>query len=94
VDFAQVLKMVTRFVGILRSTDWGTDMPSSKKPSDNLDFDRDIPTTDADIKALRDSRPTREPWDLRDINSLAAPDLWPSRRDQRSTFPDQPPFEL
>jgi hypothetical protein len=69
-------------------------MASLKNPSDNLDFERDIPTTEADIQALRKNRPTREPWDLRDINSLAAPGWWPDRRDRRSVFPDQPPFEL
>lgn len=73
---------------------WEDGLKKSEDFPDRLDFEQDIPTTEADILALRKNRPTRVVFDLRDINSLAAPIVSDALLRERKTFAGQPPFEL
>jgi len=67
-----------------------------KKTSDtlDLDFEKDVVTTVADIKALRTNRPISSTGDLRNLNRLRSP--FPAGKDvrRRKISPDQPPFEI
>jgi hypothetical protein len=69
-------------------------MPSSKDPVEALDFERDQPTTEMDIEALRECRPPARLTDLRAIQDLAPPDWFEEREGVRRVFGDLPPFEL
>ena len=67
---------------------------SSKKPSDaSRPLDWRIPTTAADVIALRRAREKRRPWPLDALNLLAPPPLFPARTIRR--IPDgAEPFRL
>jgi len=69
-------------------------MPKSTDDGLELDFDRDLPTTPADIEALRAARPQARLLDLRDVNRLAPPAGFKERPGLRKPFGDWPPFEL
>jgi hypothetical protein len=68
---------------------------SSKKLSELLDFERDLPTTSEDVRALRENRPKAgDDW-LEQLQSLA--DQFPpseEARRRRRTFAGCEPFEL
>jgi len=68
---------------------------TSPKPSERLDFERDVPTTGADIRALRKHRPQAGPNWLEQVTKLAAqaPDAATELR-HRATFADCVTFEL
>lgn len=68
---------------------------SSKEPSDLLDFERDIPTTPEDIRALRENRPRSRPDWLEQLQELVdqVPNAHEIRR-RRRTFEGFEPFEL
>lgn len=68
---------------------------SSKKRSDLLDLERDIPTTPEDIRALRENRPRFGPDWLEQLQELV--DQVPNAheiRSRRKTFEGAEPFEL
>ena len=67
---------------------------SSSESDSALDFDRDLPTTQEDIEALRKCRAVSTPLDLRNINRLSPPDFFSVDLSLRPTFGDLPPFEL
>ena len=68
---------------------------SSRKPSDLLDLERDIPTTPEDVLALRENRPPAgDDW-LAELQRLA--DQFPETDEtlrKRPTFEGCAPFEL
>jgi len=69
-------------------------MKGSKSSSADLDLERGIPTTVADVEALRRIR-----WEARSLGTLDLRFLDASRlpfppMPRRSVFPDAPPFEL
>jgi hypothetical protein len=67
----------------------------SKRPSELLDLERDLPTTPEDVRALRENRPKAgDDW-LEQLQSLA--DQFPlseEARRRRRTFAGCEPFEL
>jgi hypothetical protein len=66
-------------------------LPSSNDLFDGWDLERDLPTTAADVEALRRHRPRGSLEDLARLSALADPEAL--RR--RPTFsPDLPDFEL
>ena len=69
-------------------------MPKSFEEYPDLDFDRDLPTTPADVAALRALRPQARYSDLRDIDLLNPPKGFREREGLRKPFADWPPFEL
>ena len=86
-----------KFLGLkvsLDKTGRGTILPSSPDDRSTLDLDRDLPTTAADVEALRRCRPARTPFDLRDINSLSPTGFEYVDLSRRPTFRGMPPFEL
>jgi len=58
-----------------------------------LDLERDLPTTSADVEALRAARRVLPPGDLTQLDRLWPPLPIPFMS-QRKIFPEQPPFEL
>lgn len=69
-------------------------MPDSNDRSKSLDFDRDLPTTEADVEALRARRPKARLTDLTNIRDLIPPEWFEERKGVRKVFGDLPPFEL
>ena len=69
-------------------------MPSSKDRADGLDLERDLPTTEADVEALRRLRPRARLTDLTKIGDLVPPEWFEERDGVRKIFGDLPPFEL
>jgi len=69
-------------------------MPTSNDRGDALDLDRDLPTTAADVEALRARRPQARLTDLRNIKDLAPPEWFEERKGLRRVFGNLPPFEL
>jgi hypothetical protein len=69
-------------------------MTKSSDEYSDLDFDRDLPTTPADVEALRAAGPQARLLDLKDINRLAPPEGFKERSGLRKPFGDWPPFEL
>jgi hypothetical protein len=69
---------------------------TSKKPSEPLFGDRDLPTTSADVLALRLHRPRAGADWLEDLVTLAKqmPDDVTAALRRRRTFAGLPPFEL
>lgn len=70
-----------------------TDSESSSGASDLRDLERDLPTTEEDLRALRENRPRPgEDWleELRVLSELVGPEVL--RR--RPTSEGVPPFEL
>ncbi|HYH44929.1 MAG TPA: hypothetical protein VEG34_04540 [Thermoanaerobaculia bacterium] len=67
----------------------------SSEPLDLLDLERDIPTTQEDIEALRRHRPLvpENWWDVLTEASEQLPGLEEARH-RRKTFAGCPPFEL
>jgi len=76
-------------VDVSRST-----IVSSKRASEDVDFDRDVPTTAADVEALRRSRPVADPEILQHLDRLRADRLSPKIQPRRSTSKGWEPFEL
>jgi hypothetical protein len=68
---------------------------SSKEPPKLLDFERDIPTTPEDIRALRENRPKLDPTWIDRLTEVVAqlPNVDEARR-RRRTFEGFEPFEL
>ncbi len=66
----------------------------SNLPSDGLDLERDLKTTEADVEALRRNRPIEPAGSLENLDRLEAPGIGAPRGRRRTVFPDQPPFEL
>jgi hypothetical protein len=69
-------------------------MPGSKDRVEALDFERDQPTTENDVEALRESRPQARLTDLKAIQDLAPPEWFDEREGVRRVFGNLPPFEL
>jgi hypothetical protein len=69
-------------------------MARSSDHDHTLDFERDLPTTPADVEALRASRTRAAYSDLRDLERLAPPEGFRERDGLRNPFCDWPPFEL
>jgi len=69
-------------------------MPSSKDRVDALDLERDLPTTEMDVEALRSLRPQARLTDLTKIGDLVPPEWFEERDGVRKVFGDLPPFEL
>lgn len=69
-------------------------MPTSNDRVDALDLDRDLPTTAADVEALRARRPQARLTDLTNIRDLAPPKIFEEREGVRKVFGDLPRFEL
>ncbi len=69
-------------------------MPKSGDATQALNFDRDLPTTRADVEALRAARPQARYADLRDLRLLAPPEGFKECEGLRKPFGDWPPFEL
>ncbi|HWN42609.1 MAG TPA: hypothetical protein VNW71_10325 [Thermoanaerobaculia bacterium] len=67
----------------------------SQKPSDLLNFERDIPTTREDIRALKEHRPhAGEDW-LHQLEELSQQfPISPEDLARRPTFEGCEPFEL
>lgn len=67
----------------------------SQEPSDLLDFERDIPTTPEDVRALREHRPhAGEDW-LAQLEELSKQfPISPEELARRPTFKGADPFEL
>ncbi|HXO19177.1 MAG TPA: hypothetical protein VOA87_04545 [Thermoanaerobaculia bacterium] len=66
-----------------------------KDPSDQFDLERDLPTTEEDVRALRENRPpaTEDWWDvLTRLSEQFPPSAEALRR--RRTFEGCEPFEL
>jgi hypothetical protein len=68
---------------------------SSKRPSDLLNLERDLPTTPEDIRALRENRPKPAADWLEQLTKLSRqiPNVEEVRR-WRKTFAGCEPFEL
>jgi hypothetical protein len=69
-------------------------MPNSDNRAGALDFDRDLPTTEMDIEALRRCRPSARFTNLKNMNELTPPEWFEERKGVRQVFGDLPPFEL
>ena len=69
-------------------------MPRSKDRADTLDLERDLPTTEMDVEALRALRPRARLTDLTKIGDLVPPEWFEERVGGRKVFGDLPPFEL
>ena len=69
-------------------------MPTSNDRVDALDLDRDLPTTAADVEALRARRPQARLTDLTNIRDLVPPKIFEEREGVRRVFGDLPRFEL
>ena len=69
-------------------------MRRSRRRSEDLDLERDLVTTAADVEALRRNRATLAPGSLVDLEWLTPPTVGPDPPQRRTTFPAQPPFEL
>lgn len=69
-------------------------MPNSNDRVNALDFERDLPTTEMDVEALRARRPQARLTDLKNIGDLAPPEWFEEREGVRRVFSDLPPFEL
>lgn len=69
-------------------------MPSSKDRGDALDLERDLPTTEMDVEALRRLRPQARLTDLTKIGDLVPPEWFEEPEGIRRVFGDLPPFEL
>ncbi|MCP4897220.1 MAG: hypothetical protein GY906_09650 [bacterium] len=67
---------------------------NSRNHSDELDLERDLPTTAEDVQALRSARLVPQVTDLKDLNRLDASRYFPSAAQRKTVFKDQPPFEL
>lgn len=68
---------------------------SSKKPSEMLDLENDLPTTPEDVRALRENRPKAGANWLEQLQALA--DQFPPTEEElrnRRTFEGCEPFEL
>jgi hypothetical protein len=74
--------------------DWETSMPNSNDRAHALDFERDLPTTERDVEAMRARRPKARLTDLANIRDLAPPEWFEEREGVRKVFGDAPPFEL
>ena len=69
-------------------------MTNSESRSRELDLERDLPTTDQDIEALRRHR-AEVPFDrLESLDRLNPPSWVSESPDRRKPFGDCPPFEL
>ena len=68
---------------------------SSKKTSEMLDLEKDLPTTPEDVRALRENRPTAGANWFAELQALAD-QFPPSEEDlgKRRTFEGYEPFEL
>jgi hypothetical protein len=69
-------------------------MPDSERHHRDLDLDRDLPTTDADVEALRRNRPAGSLAELTSLDELNPPPWFREREGRRKVFGDQTPFEL
>jgi hypothetical protein len=69
-------------------------MPCSDNDPQDLDLERDLPTTDADVEALRRNRPAVSIAELTSLDELNPPPWLQEREGRRKIFGDQPPFEL
>ena len=70
-------------------------MKSSREHSDLLDFERDLPTTPDDVRALRERRRPRPTADwLDELQALHDQFIDPTARPRRRTFEGCEPFEL
>ena len=69
-------------------------MPNSNDRFDGLDLDRDLPTTAADVEALRARRPRARLTDLTNIMDLVPPEWFVERAGVRPVFGGLSPFEL
>jgi hypothetical protein len=59
-----------------------------------LDLERDLPTTDEDVRALRRLRPKAHLRDLQDLRRLESPSWMRKLAGRRPVFRDGPPFQL
>jgi len=69
-------------------------MTKSPEGTPDLNFDRDLPTTQEDVEALRSRRPQARLGDLKNLNQLFPPEWMRERAGLRRPFGDWPPFEL
>ena len=67
---------------------------SSKDHSDDLPIERDLPTTEADIAALRQLRGSREIPFAEIIELMSRFDLFPRARPSRPLATGREPFKL
>ena len=74
--------------------DWKHDSMSSKKHSESpTRIEWHVPTTDADIRALRTTREKLRPWPLERLNELAPTGMFPVTP-RRSVFAGGESFRL
>lgn len=69
-------------------------MRKSAAPSDRIDLGRDLPTSDDDVRRLREIRSPRAAGDLVRMNDLSATRIFPTLRQRKSTSAGREPFVL
>ena len=69
-------------------------MPRAKERLERLNLDRDLPTTDVDVEALRRAREMRALGSFLDLDWLTPGTLGRGLTRRHSAFPQQTPFKL